>query len=68
MFGCLFVENERWSMVKTTGPSPCGRSRAKAVVYDNKMMLFGGWDRKDYFSDLFQFDFGTKNKEKNANF
>ena len=49
-----------WSVVKVTGTAPSGRSRAKAVVYYNKMYVFGGWDRKNYFSDLYEFNFGKK--------
>jgi len=43
------------------GPAsgPCGRSRFRMVYYNESLWIFGGWDRKAYFSDLWRFRLDT---------
>jgi len=51
--------NEIWRLVPTTGEKPIPRSRAKMVHCHNKLAIFGGWDRFNYFNDYYELDFNT---------
>jgi len=53
-----FVTKE-WSLVDCKGTPPSGRSRMSVSVYENKLYVLGGWNRQIYFSDLYEFDFGS---------
>jgi len=43
------------------GPAggPCGRSRFRMVYYQESLWIFGGWDRRSYFADLWRFRLDT---------
>uniref|UniRef100_A0A914DQC8 Kelch domain-containing protein 3 n=1 Tax=Acrobeloides nanus TaxID=290746 RepID=A0A914DQC8_9BILA len=54
------IKNE-WSIVKINGPSPVARDGHTAVVYHDKMFVYGGFeeDPQLYSQDTFVFDFKT---------
>lgn len=55
---CLSLEDFTWSKIEGKGPSP--RSGHSAVVFKEKMYLFGGHftsSKKEYYNDLYEFDF-----------
>lgn len=43
---------------------PCGRSRFRMVYYQQSLWVFGGWDRKSYFADLWRFRLDTRTWHK----
>ncbi len=45
-----------WSKVNATSSGPSARASAGAVRVGNKMVLFGGWDGKQVFDDMWIFD------------
>jgi len=47
---------KEWSEVPLSGDVPSGRSRCSMVEYNNKLYLFGGWDRKTHFNHLYEID------------
>lgn len=53
---CFDFTKEKWSVVKTRGTRPSARSRARMVVYHNKLAVIGGWNKKKHFNDWFEFN------------
>jgi len=51
---------ETWSLVNARGTLPRPRWGHKAVVYNDKMYMFGGQDLIKTFDDLYEFCFGRK--------
>jgi len=53
---------ETWRDVtnETKGTKPSPRSRFCAVVHEDTMYLLGGWNKVNYFEDLFSYNFVTK--------
>lgn len=50
-------------LIETTGEVFCRRSALTALVYNDKMYTFGGWNgfTRTWYNDLHVFDFTTKN-------
>lgn len=40
------TDKNEWSTVELKGDLPSGRSRCTLAAYNNKLYLFGGWNRK----------------------
>jgi N-acetylneuraminic acid mutarotase len=62
LFRYSFLEEDpakRWTKVAVKGAPPCGRSRMKAQVFENRVMLLGGWDRKKLLGDLWELNMET---------
>lgn len=47
-------ETKKWEIVPVEGQPPPGRSRAKCVLYNNTVAIFGGWDRVNHFEDWWE--------------
>jgi len=57
LFRYNFLEQDpskRWTQVSVKGTPPCGRSRMKCVVSENRVLILGGWDRKKLLGDLWE--------------
>jgi len=52
------------SVVQIKGSSPCGRSRSRATIFQDKLLILGGWDRKSYFADMHEFSFKNSTWKK----
>jgi len=52
-------ETQTWSEVTTRGDIPSPRSRMKMVEYNDKLYVFGGWDKVTHFDELFEFNIET---------
>ena len=50
----------QWSVEQIDGPRPCPRSRAGSVLYQNRFVVYGGWDRTQYFSDWWEYDMDNR--------
>jgi len=62
LFCYSFLEEDpakRWTKVNVKGTPPCGRSRMKAQVYENRALILGGWDRKKLLGDLWELNMET---------
>jgi len=61
---------KKWANVKMRGRIPSERSRAKMVVYHNKLAVIGGWNRKKHFNDWYEFNLETNRwiKRKDVKF
>jgi len=56
----FYFEKGEWVEIDgKEGFRPRGRSRFKAVVFNDSLWCYGGWDRKAYFHDLWRFDLIT---------
>ena len=53
--------HSEWTLLRDSPRSPCVRSGHSAVVYDNKLWLFGGYSDTlvQYFRDMYTYDFAT---------
>jgi len=52
---CQFnFETEIWTVIDHTPPSP--RSRMRIVEFNDKLYIYGGWNKSEHFNNLFQFD------------
>lgn len=49
-----------WSLVKAEGEAPTPRFGHSSAVFDKKMIISGGFDGKNYLTDLYEFNFGKK--------
>ncbi|GAM27483.1 hypothetical protein SAMD00019534_106590, partial [Acytostelium subglobosum LB1] len=49
-------KKEKWTTVTCDGEIPKGRSRASMVQFENKFYMIGGWDRKNYFHEIYEFN------------
>jgi len=57
-----FLEEDpakRWTKVNAKGTPPCGRSRMKCLLSENRVFLLGGWDRKTLLGDFWEFNMET---------
>jgi N-acetylneuraminic acid mutarotase len=54
--------NKTSTFIETTGTPFSRRSALTAVVWENKLIVFGGWNgfSKTWFNDLYEFNFDTK--------
>lgn len=62
LFRYSFLEadpTKRWTEVSVKGAPPCGRSRMKTLVYEDRVILLGGWDRKKLLGDMWELDMRT---------
>jgi N-acetylneuraminic acid mutarotase len=63
LFRYNFLEEDvskRWTKVEAKGTPPCGRSRMKSFVHENRVLILGGWDRKKLLGDLWEFNMETQ--------
>lgn len=51
--------SKRWTQVPVKGTPPCGRSRMKCVVSEDRVFILGGWDRKKLLGDLWELNMET---------
>ena len=49
--------DRRWSTINVKGTTPKARYRTSAVVYRNKMLVFGGHDGAKHLNDFYEFNF-----------
>eukprot|EP01132_Coremiostelium_polycephalum_P005274 gene5274-6567_t len=49
-------KTNHWKIIECNGDIPSGRSRASMIEYNSKIYLIGGWNRHDYFADIYKFD------------
>jgi len=56
------LETKTWTDISNQciGKPPSPRSRFAAVIHRDCMYILGGWNRTEYFADLFCFNFVTK--------
>jgi len=62
LFRYNFLEEEaskRWTKVPMKGTPPCGRSRMKCLVFENRVFIIGGWDRKTLLGDVWELNMET---------
>jgi len=62
LFRYNFLEEDvgkRWSEVPVKGNPPCGRSRMKCLVFENRVFIVGGWDRKKLLGDMWELNMET---------
>jgi len=62
LFRYNFLEEDaskRWTKVETKGAPPCGRSRMKCLVFENRVFIVGGWDRKKLLGDFWELNMET---------
>jgi len=52
-------KNKVFRLLPSSGDIPEPRSRSKLVSYNNKLAVFGGWDRTNYFNDYYEYDIDT---------
>jgi N-acetylneuraminic acid mutarotase len=52
---------KQWRAINPSGKVPQKRTSHAAVVYGNKMYVFGGFSGEEYLNDLYEFDFETEN-------
>lgn len=45
--------------MKTKGSRPSARENNGAVIYDNKLYVYGGYDGVSWFKDFYALDFST---------
>lgn len=50
---------EEWSIVATKGSKPCGRSRSRMTLHNDKLIVVGGWDRNVHFADFWELNLKT---------
>jgi len=59
----LDLEQHRWEQPPEAGamatPPPMGRFGHTAVIYNNSMFIFGGWNGHETLDDLYEFSLGT---------
>lgn len=48
-----------WTQVKTQSEPPSPRFGHSTSVFENKMIVSGGFDGKNYLTDLYEFNFGN---------
>lgn len=60
LFTYARAATKTWTAVQTKGAAPEGRSRCSMVAAQDCLYILGGWNRTHSFSDLFQFDIGTR--------
>jgi len=46
-------ENETWNKIPTVGDFPAPRKALCAIVYKNRMYIYGGWNNETYFNDMY---------------
>lgn len=64
----LNLETHEWQEVECKGNIPSGRSRLGMVRHKDKIYVLGGWDRKEYFADFYEFSINTRTwKEISSN-
>lgn len=51
----------KWSEIKVPSlhPRPSQRRTHSAVVHNDCMYIFSGWNGAEYFDDMWEFNFGT---------
>jgi len=53
-------ETKHWKLITPSGKPPVKRTSHSAVIYNNKMYVFGGFSGEEYLNDLHEFDFETQ--------
>jgi len=48
----------KWKRIVGDGTLPLNRFGHTAVIYDNSMFVFGGWNGHDTMDDIYQYSFG----------
>ena len=56
---CLDAETWCWSQVSSTTAGPSARFGHAQCLVGDKLVVFGGWDGRQAFNDLWVFDTGT---------
>jgi N-acetylneuraminic acid mutarotase len=56
---CQFdFETLRWKLIERTPPIP--RSRMRLVEFQDKIYIYGGWNKVEHFNNLYQYDLECK--------
>lgn len=53
-------KTKNWRSIHPTGKPPMKRTSHAAVIYNNKMYIFGGFSGEEYLNDMFEFDLETE--------
>jgi N-acetylneuraminic acid mutarotase len=53
-------KTRHWRAIHPKGPVPTKRTSHSAVIYNNKMYVFGGFSGEEYLNDLFELDLQTE--------
>lgn len=61
---CHAKHSLQWEEIRGLGVVPAGRANHTAILFKNKMMIYGGHRNLEVFSDLFIFDLDTRRWEK----
>ena len=54
---CIKNKKYKWKEIQAEGAMPLNRFGHSAVVYQNSMFIFGGWNGHDTMNDIFQYSF-----------
>ena len=54
---CIKNKKYKWKEIQSEGIQPLNRFGHSAVVYQNSMFIFGGWNGHDTMNDIFQYSF-----------
>jgi len=52
-------QTQKWIEMPCRGNAPSPRSRMRMIEWDEKLFMFGGWDKTSHFEDLFQYDIAS---------
>jgi len=56
----LDFKTRAWKAIHPNGKPPAKRTSHAAVIYNNKMYVFGGFSGEEYLNDLHEFDLETE--------
>ena len=54
---CIKNYKYKWKEIVSEGIQPLNRFGHSAVVFQNSMFIFGGWNGHDTMDDIFQYSF-----------
>jgi len=63
MFDC---RTKTWKELPSNGDVPSPRSRMRMVEWNNKLLIFGGWDKTNHFADMYEYDLETMSWTNNG--
>lgn len=58
----IILETFHWRKIEAKGQVPTKRTSHSAVVYQDKMYVFGGFSGEKYLNDIAEYDFGEENE------
>jgi len=52
-------DTQLWNCINAKGDIPLPRSRMRMIEWNDKLYVFGGWDKAVHYDDLYEFDLET---------